>query len=288
MAGPLVGWELKVKSISSVEPSPTCSDWNIVEVITESIYDYPKYYDLVFGSDCAAEMKFIQQVNEQLLGGKAKQLFEPACGTCRLMYGLVKKGFNVEGIDLNDKAVEFGNKRFARAKFSETAWVADMSDFAPRKKYDLAFNTINSFRHLATAEAAASHLTCMAKGAKKNAVYLIGIHLNPIVGDTVDQESWAARRGHLSVLTHMWTESRDPKARMDRFGIHFDIYTPTKQFRITDVLCMRSYTHEQFIRMIELEGSWNIESAFDFSYEIDSPIEVDQSTEDVVFGLRKK
>ena len=40
--------------------------------------------------------------------------------------------------------------------------------------------------------------------------------------------------------------------------------------------------------MIELEGSWNIESAFDFSYEIDSPIEVDQSTEDVVFVLRKK
>lgn len=259
-----------------------------METITESIYDFPKYYDLVFGSDCAAEMKFIQQVNDQFLGGKAKKLFEPACGTCRLMYGLVKKGFVVEGIDLNEKAVDFGNKRFARGKFAESAWVADMSNFKPRKKYDLAFNTINSFRHLSTAQAATSHLTCMANGAKKNGIYLIGIHLNPAVGDTVDQESWAARRGHLSVLTHMRTESRDPKARMDRFAINFDIYTPTKQFRIEDVLCMRSYTHQQFVRMIELEGSWEIESAFDFTYDIETPIVVDESTEDVVFVLRKK
>ena len=117
-----------------------------METITESIYDHPKYYDLVFGSDCAAEMKFIQRINDTFLGGKARQLFEPACGTCRLIYGLAKKGFRVEGIDLNSKAVTFGNKRFQRAGLQETAWVADMADFKPTKKFDLAFNTINSFR----------------------------------------------------------------------------------------------------------------------------------------------
>ena len=259
-----------------------------LEVINQSIYDHPKYYDLVFGSDCAAELKFIQAVNERFLDGKAKQLFEPACGTCRLIHGLAKKGHRVEGIDLNEKAIEFGNKRFQRAGFPQTARVADMADFSPDRKFDLAFNTINSFRHLPTAKLAEAHLTCMAKGAKRNAVYLVGLHLNPVDGETVDEESWSARRGHLAVLTHMWTESRDAKARMDRFGIHFDIYTPTKQFRITDVLSMRSYTHQQFLRMIEHEGSWTIEAAFDFRYQIDSPIELDDASEDVVFVLRRK
>jgi SAM-dependent methyltransferase len=259
-----------------------------VEVINQSIYDFPKYYDLVFGSDCAAEMKFILEINEQFLGGKAKQLFEPACGTGRLIYGLAKKGHSVEGIDLNEKAIDFANKRSAKANLPTTAWVADMADFSARKKYDLAFNTINSFRHLPTAETAEAHLTCMANSAKKNGIYLIGIHITPLKGDTVDEESWSARRGHLGVLTHMWTESRDAKARMDRFGIQFDIYTPTKQFRITDVLAMRSYTHQQFQRMIEHEGSWTIEEVFDFQYKIDSPVEVDDTTEDVVYVLRKK
>ena len=259
-----------------------------METIAESIYDHPKYYDLVFGSDCAAEMKFIQNVNKEFLDGSAKQLFEPACGTCRLMYGLAKKGFDVEGIDLNEKAVDFGNQRFKRVGKEQTAWVADMSDFAPRKKYDLAFNTINSFRHLATADAAEAHLSCMADGGKKDAIYLIGIHLNLTDGDMQDEESWAARRGHLSVLTHMWTESRDARERMDRFGIQFDIYTPTKQFRIEDVLSMRSYTRQQFLRMIEHEGSWNVEETFDFCYDIKKPIDVDDTTEDVVYVLRKK
>ncbi len=259
-----------------------------MEVISQSIYDFPKYYDLVFGSDCAAEMKFILEVNEAFLGGKAKQFFEPACGTCRLMHGLAKKGHAVEGIDLNDKAIDFGNARFDKAGFPQTAWVADMADFVPRKKYDLAFNTINSFRHLKTAETAEAHLKCMADGANENAIYLIGLHLNPTEGEMVDEESWSARRGHLAVLTQMWTESRDAKKRMDRFGVHFDIYTPTKQFRITDVLEMRSYTDEQFFRMIEHEGSWSVEATFDFRYDINKPIEVDNSAEDVVFVLRRK
>ena len=103
-----------------------------------------------------------------------------------------------------------------------------------------------------------------------------------------DDESWAARRGHLSVLTHMWTADRDPEKRMDRFGIKFDIYTPTKQFRIEDELAMRSYTWQQFQRMIDHEGSWKIEETFDFSYEINSPVDVDDTTEDVVYVLRKK
>ena len=259
-----------------------------MEVINQSIYDFPKYYDLVFGSDCAAEMKFIRAANDVFLGGKAKQLFEPACGTGRLIHGLAKKGHSVEGVDLNEKSIIFANQRFERASLPCTAWVADMSDFSAKKKFDLAFNTINSFRHLPTADAAEAHLTCMANRAKKNAIYLVGIHITPIKGETVDEESWAARRGHLSVLTHMWTESRDAKARMDRFGIHFDIYTPTKQFRITDVLEMRSYTHQQFQRMVEHEGNWDIEEVFDFQYEIDSPVEVVDSTEDVVYVLRKK
>ena len=128
----------------------------------------------------------------------------------------------------------------------------------------------------------------MADGGKKDAIYLIGIHLNLTDGDMQDEESWAARRGHLSVLTHMWTESRDARERMDRFGIQFDIYTPTKQFRIEDVLSMRSYTRQQFLRMIEHEGSWNVEETFDFRYDIKKPIDVDDTTEDVVYVLRKK
>lgn len=259
-----------------------------MEVVNESIYDHPKYYDLIFGNDCAAELRFICGVNEKHFSGNAKRLFEPACGTGRLLYGLAKRGFEVEGIDLNEKAVAFSNQRFNRHGRPAAAWVADMSDFRPRKKWDLAFNTINSFRHLTTANAALKHLQCMADGTRRGGIYLVGLHISPTTAPPCDEESWSARRGHLSVLTHMWTEERNFKQRFERFGMRFDVYTPTRQFRIEDELRMRSYTQQQFKTLIEKTQSWEIEQTYDFTYDIEDPIVVDSSTEDVVYVLRKK
>lgn len=258
-----------------------------MQTLTESIYDHPKYYDLVFGSDCAAEVKFICDANEKFLGGKARHLFEPACGTCRLLFGLAKKGFSVSGIDLNEKAVAFGNQRFTRNGLAATARVADMSDFRVNRKWDLAFNTINSFRHLTTARSAADHLHCMAAGTKKGGIYLLGLHLTPTAIDPLDEEAWSARRGHLTVNTQMWTKERNSRKRMDRYGIRFDIYTPTRQFSIIDELQMRSYTARQFQKMIDDQPDWEIEAAYDFAYDIRQPINIDAKTEDTVYVLRR-
>jgi hypothetical protein len=104
----------------------------------------------------------------------------------------------------------------------------------------------------------------------------------------MDEESWSAARGHLTVNTHMWTNDRNKKTRLEKFGIRFDIYTPTKQFRIVDELVMRSYTYRQFQTMIERQGDWVIEEVYDFRYDVTKPVEVDSSAEDVVYVLRKK
>ena len=234
---------------------------SILEVVNESIYDHPKYYDLVFGNDVAAERKFIEAAIEKYVAMDSPQLFEPACGTGRLMYALARRGFPIAGIDLNRRAVDFCNQRFTKHGFPTTAHVANMADFKADAKFDLAFNTINSFRHLDSARLANDHLRCMAANSKKNAVYLIGMHLSPTEGPTCDEESWSASRGHLTVLTQMWTADRDRKDRLERFGVHFDVYTPTRQFRIVDELKMRSYTAAQFRAMVSRQGDWQIEES---------------------------
>ncbi len=119
-----------------------------MEVLQESIYDHPKYYDLVFGADCAAEVKFILACGKKYLSKPPQRMFEPACGTGRLLFSLARRGFDVAGLDLNEKAVEFCNVRLKRHGFRPTAFVADMADFRIPRKFDIAFNTINSFRHL--------------------------------------------------------------------------------------------------------------------------------------------
>lgn len=259
-----------------------------LDVVQESIYDHPKYYDLVFGADCAAESNFIRDCAGKFASGKVKKLFEPACGTGRLLASLAKQGYQVAGIDLNPKAIEFCNERLERGGFGATTWVADMSDFTAPTRYDVAFNTINSFRHLLTEKQAVGHLRAMGECVRPGGIYLLGVHLTPTDADPSETESWSARRGHLAVNTHMWTIERDRRKRIERFGIRFDIHTPTRTWRIEDVLVLRSYTCGQMDRLIRTAEVWECVETFDFHYRIDEPTEVDAASEDVVYVLRRK
>ncbi|MCM2375118.1 class I SAM-dependent methyltransferase [Aporhodopirellula aestuarii] len=272
-----------------------------MRTVDESIYDHPKYYDLVFGADVAAETKYILACEQAFGDGKSGWYFEPACGTGRLMFALRRRGLDVCGLDLNPKAVKFCNDRMKRKGYLESAICADMCDFSrddfkgilpkSRKKTGpvaVAFNTINSFRHVGSEREARAHLECMADIVRPGGLYLLGLHLTPTSVPPSETESWSARRGHLAINTHMWTIDRDKKNRLERFGICFDVHTPSGSFRINDELRLRSYTPLQMRRLIAASGKWECVATHDFCYDIDDPIEVDSSTEDVIYVLQRK
>jgi SAM-dependent methyltransferase len=256
--------------------------------VIDNIYNHPVYYDLVFASDWVAEFKFLEAAFKKHVTGKTKRLLEPACGTGRLMYRMAKAGYVCDGLDLNEKAIEYCNARLKKHGLKPSAWVANMCDFTVKKPYDAAFNTINSFRHLDTEKAAVAHFRAMAQAIRPGGIYCLGFHLTPLEGEATDRESWSARRGNLSINTSMWPRDKDVKARIERFNLRFDVYKPTGMHRIDDCLVLRSYTWKQFASMIKKVPEWTIETAYDFSYDIDEPIEIDPGTEDVVYILKRK
>ena len=258
-----------------------------IPIVQESIYDHPKYYDLVFGADCAPESRFIVAVAERYGLGTPQRMFEPACGTGRLIDFLARRGYDVSGLDLNPHAVEYCNARFRKRGLPDVAFVADMADFRVRRKCDVAFNTINSFRHLGSERAARDHLRCMGQATRKGGLYLLGVHLTPVEVPPSETESWSARRGHLSINTHMWTIERNRRSRVERFGIYFDVHRPSGSFRIVDQLILRSYTPAQMNRLIASSECWQTIETFDFGYDVEDPVEVDGATEDVVYVLRR-
>lgn len=256
--------------------------------VAASIYDYPKYYDLLFGSDVAAEFRFLKACFSKHAGCEVKRVFEPACGTGRLLIKIGRSGFDVAGNDLNPKAVEFCNERLKKYDLPETVVVGDMSDFKVKKKFDASFNMINSFRHLATETQARSHLECMAKAMNKGGLYVLGIHLEPTSCPPMQEESWTARRGNLVVNSHMWSKGIDRKKRIEHLGLNIDIFTPTKRMRIVDHMEYRTYKHSQFLSLVKSVPLLAIAETYDFSYNIKKPHVVSGATEDVVFVLRRK
>lgn len=259
----------------------------MTEVVTAKLYDYPRYYDLVFGSDWKAEYDFLLGCFERFCPKPPQRLFEPACGTGRLLYRLAKAGYDISGNDLNPHAVRFCNARLKRHGLPETCVVGDMSCFQLRPKADAAFNLINSFRHLPSEEAARDHMTCMAAALKKGGLYLLGLHLTPAGNPECTEESWSARRGNLAVISHMWSLDIDRRKRQERIGMRFDIYTPTRQWQLAEETVFRTYTAPQFKRLVESTGVFEVVATYDFAYDLDDPVEVNEATEDVVYVLRK-
>src|SRR5215210_7259813 len=98
-------------------------------VTLANLYDYPRYYDLVFGSDWKAEFHFLRAAFRTFVPGRTRRVFEPACGTGRLVFRLAKAGYSVSGLDLNGRAVGYCNRRLSKHGLPETAFVGDMADF---------------------------------------------------------------------------------------------------------------------------------------------------------------
>ena len=258
-----------------------------MEELTGNLYDYPKYYDLVFGSDWQAEYQFLLDCFEEFLEEPPLYVFEPACGTGRLLYRFAKLGYQVSGLDLNPAAIKYCNDRLAKHGFAPTGFVGDMTNFELSQPAEVAFNMINSFRHLTSASAANKHLACMGKAIKPGGIYVLGLHLTPTKAAASEEEEWTASRGRLTVSTHMKTISRDTKKREERFRMKYKVKTPSASQVIQDDIVFRTYTAAQFAKFIKETEVFEIEAAYDFAYDIEQPIVVDGRTEDVVYILRR-
>jgi len=258
-----------------------------LSTIAGHLYDYPKYYDIVFGSDWKAEVDFLQAMFRRYADGSVQRVFEPACGTGRLMLKLAKAGYKVAGNDLNAKAVDYCNARLRRHGFPPSAVVGDMADFRLRPKVHAAHCMINSFRHLADERQARAHLNCVAEALVRGGLYVLGLHLTPTRGEPLTEESWSARRGNLAVMSRLWTIEVDRRRRRELVGMTFDVYTPTRSFRLEDRLTFRMYTAGQMKRLLAASGRFEILETYDFAYDPDRPVRITPATEDVVYVLRK-
>jgi len=260
----------------------------MAESVKGDLYDYPVYYDLIFGSDWRAEFDFLTGCFDRFARRPVRRIFEPACGTGRLLYRMAQAGHEVSGNDLNANAINFCNKRFKKKGFPETAVVQDMADFKLKRKVDAAFNTINTFRHLPTEKLALSHLQCMADSLVKGGLYILGLHLIPSTAGRLEDEAWHARRGNLAVNTYMWSKGIDNKKRMEYLGLKIDVYTPTKHMKIEDEMLYRTYTARQMTSLLKKVPAFECVGVYDFAYDLEQPITIGSDTEDVVYILKKK
>jgi SAM-dependent methyltransferase len=118
----------------SVQPNP-------------SPYDAPDLYDLLFDS-LDFDIPYWLDVARSAGG----PVLEAACGTGRLLFPIVKAGFEIDGFDASPPMIARLKEKAGSSGLAVRADVADMRDFAMGRCYARIFCGFNGFAHCATIE----------------------------------------------------------------------------------------------------------------------------------------
>ena len=256
--------------------------------VQSSWYDAPQYYDLAFRSETRPEAEFLEAVFRKYVAFPVQRLLEPACGSGRLVAEMAARGYDVTGFDLSEPALAYLRRRLARRRLQATVFQADMADFALPRPADAAYSTFDSFRHLLTERDASRHLQCVADAVRSGGLYILGFHLLPPDASEECTERWTARWGGTRVTVTLRVLSTDRRRRLETIRISLLVRRGPQTLRLRDEFPLRMYTASQFRRLLARVPAWELLDVYDFWYEIDHPLQLDDEISDTVFILRKR
>lgn len=253
----------------------------------KSWYDYPHYYDVGFREDTPREANFFEEAFEKYVPGKVKRVFEPGCGSGRLVVEMADRGYQVTGIDLNQSALDYCKERLKEFGLKGTVVKGDMTDFQFARPFDAAFNTINTFRHLLTEEDAVKHLKCVAANLRSGGIYILGLHLLPTGGEYYGTERWKAQDGKTIINYALTVQNSMPRQRLEDLKITMTIRKGKSKVKVSDNFTLRLYNARQMKSLLAQVPELVLKDVFDFWYEIEEPLKLDNEIADTVLILQK-
>ncbi|WP_254510939.1 class I SAM-dependent methyltransferase [Anatilimnocola floriformis] len=257
---------------------PVLADW----------YDYPQYYDLAFQDDTKPEADFLAAAFAKYAQRPVKRVLEPGCGGGRLIVELAKRGFSMVGFDTSDMSLDYLQKQLAKKKLKAEIYRDDMTSFTVKKPVDAAICTFNTFRHLTTAESARSHLQSVAASLAPGGIYILGLHLLPPDADEESLERWTATKGKTKVVFTLRVLDFNRRKRLEKLRATMLVRNGHKELRLASEFEFRLYTAAQIKQQLAEVPEFELCDVYDFCYEIDHPLKLDNELSDTVFILRKK
>jgi SAM-dependent methyltransferase len=256
--------------------------------LAASWYDYPQYYDIAFQAYTRREADFMEAACRKYCPFGVRRFLEPACGSGRLMTTLAGRGYQVTGFDLNQPALRYLQRRLARRGLDAATFEAEMSNFRLGRRVDAAYCTGSTFRHLSTAHAARGHLECIVDSLRPGGIYVLGLRLLPSYLNKPNAERWTARRATTKVTVTLRVLRIDLRRRIENVRICLLVRSGSKELRLRQEFQLRTYTAAQFQRLLDSVRSLELCDVYDFRYDIEQPLALNDEMVYNVFVLRRR
>lgn len=250
-------------------------------------YDFPTYFDIVHQQDTPREVAFLRGVYRRHVESRGHDLLEPACGTGRLLRALERVGFTVAGFDNNPAMVQAARRRLRPLGNKARVFRASLDDFRLRRKFDMAFCLISTFRYLPSDRAARRHLDLVRDALRPGGVYVLGLHLCDYRDRRSGRERWVGRRGRLEVVCNLLSRPADRRRRREPHRLRMVVDHDGAIRRYQTLFELRTYDAPQLGRLLAAVPGLHLESVYDFSCRFDRPGALDDHRLDKLLILKR-
>lgn len=227
--------------------------------MTVDAYAHPSLYDVLHTPGTAGEVDLMQRLARRFAPPTRGAWLEPACGTGRYLRVLAGRGLRSVGFDRDASMVAYAREGLRRRGFSRRCrlFEADMADFLDelgRERFDVAFNPVNTFRHLLRENEARRHLQQVRDALHPGGIYIVGISLCRYGEEEAIEDVWSARRGACSVRQIVQYIPPDRRGRREGVFSHLAIDRPSGREHLDAHYELRSYDAAQWEALVRACG----------------------------------
>lgn len=252
-------------------------------------YDSPRYYDLIFDEDSVNETDFLEALMWEHGVADTSRILEPACGSGRLISEFARRGYAVDGFDLNENMLQFAERRLVEDDLMAHLWVDPMQSFKTKKRYDLAHCLVSTFKYLQTEGDAVANLERVAACLNPGGLYVIGIHLSNYARTDYEHERWAVERDGLKVVSNTRTWPPDRKNRTEQLRNRLRVQHGSEAEKTLETNWQfRTYDAAELAALIAKVPAFEAVAFHDFNCDIGIERQLDDEYEDIVVVLRKR
>jgi SAM-dependent methyltransferase len=226
-------------------------------------YTLPDLYDILHTPGTARDLAAVRR-SARAMGahaGRGSVWLEPACGSGRHLRVLAAGGARAIGFDLEPAMITYArraNRALGAGLARPSLFVADMRSFDRARRLppiDVAFNLINTIRHLPSDAAMLDHLAAVARVLAPGGVYVVGLGLAAYGLEPPTEDVWRGSRAGVRVTQVIQYEPpagpRGEAARAERVVSHLTVRRGTREEHIDSTYALRAYSLAQWRTLVE-------------------------------------
>ncbi|MBN1212033.1 MAG: class I SAM-dependent methyltransferase [candidate division Zixibacteria bacterium] len=247
------------------------------------VYNFPKYYEVAFSfRDIAREVDVFEECFRQFSKIPVRSVLEIACGNSPHMEELVKRGYQYNGLDINEAMIAYSREKAQAFPERVNLVRADLVNFELDTKVDFVFTLLDSIFVKNSGELQ-SHFDRVADVLRKGGLYFLDWCVHFEIATFEDAVSWEMEQNNIRVKTTVQWQAISRSEQTFRETITFEVDDRGNKNKITGSIIKRAVYPQEFLFFIDRQqhfefvgwwNNWNLKKPLKDQIKIDRPIAV--------------